>query len=271
MDLLKRKLAPILPEAWKLIDDEAARVLRLHLAGRKIVDFEGPFGWTYAAVNTGHLKKLADGPLPGATMGVREVQPLVEVRVPFRLTIENLDTVARGSEDPDLSAVVRAAEKMALIEDTAIFNGLASAGIEGIVTSSPHPPLPIPADIRELPKSILLAKDVLRVAGVSGPYALVLGAEVYDRVYAATEDGYPLAKRVEQQLVGKPIIRAGALNGGAVVSLRGGDYELYVGQDLSIGYTYHSREEVELYVAESFTFRVLEPSAAVRLMSEVVK
>ena len=35
MDLLKRTLAPILPEAWKAIDEEARRVLKLNLAGRK--------------------------------------------------------------------------------------------------------------------------------------------------------------------------------------------------------------------------------------------
>jgi uncharacterized linocin/CFP29 family protein len=40
MDLLKRELAPILPEAWKLIDAEATRVLRLNLAGRKFAAFK---------------------------------------------------------------------------------------------------------------------------------------------------------------------------------------------------------------------------------------
>jgi uncharacterized linocin/CFP29 family protein len=44
MDLLKRSLAPILPEAWALIDEEAKRVLQLRLAARRVVDFRGPFG-----------------------------------------------------------------------------------------------------------------------------------------------------------------------------------------------------------------------------------
>src|SRR5687767_3742997 len=96
VDLLKRNLAPILPEAWKLIDDEAARVLRLHLAGRKIADFDGPHGWKYAAVNTGRLGLLPEQPGGGAHigLGIREVQPLIEVRVPITLSIMELDTVA---------------------------------------------------------------------------------------------------------------------------------------------------------------------------------
>ena len=41
-----------------------------------------------------------------------------------------------------------------------------------------------------------------------------------------------------------------------------------MGQDLSIGYAVHDREHVELYFTESFTFRVLEATAAVELRPE---
>jgi uncharacterized linocin/CFP29 family protein len=266
MDLLKRKLAPILPEAWEAIDAEAARVLKLHLAGRKLVDFVGPFGWKFAAVNTGRLKLLPDGSDPELNLGIREVQPLVEIRVPIKLPIMELDQVARGATNPDLAPVVRAAEKIARAEDRAIFNGLKAAGIAGILPSSPHGPEKLAADVRAaVPRAVLAAKEKLRQAGVSGPYALVLGAELYDQVFALTEEGHPLAKRIEQLLVDHPIVRAPALVGGVVISLRGGDYELTVGQDLSVGYAYHDKNDVELYLTESFTFRVLEPGAAVRL------
>lgn len=265
MDLLKRNLAPILPDAWKLIDEEATRVLKLHLAGRKIVDFDGPKGWEKAAVSTGRLELTTEPGFPDVPLGVREVQPLVEVRIPMFLSIMELDTVARGADDPDLEPVVRAAEKMASIENAAIFHGLAATGDPGILEASPHDPIPLPLDVRLLPRAILDAKDVLRRAGVNGPYVLVVSPGLYDQIFAATEEGHPLAKRIEQTIVDRPIIRAEGMRGGAVISMRGGDYELTVGQDLSIGYAYHTKEEVELYITESFTFRVLEPSAAVRL------
>jgi uncharacterized linocin/CFP29 family protein len=265
MDLLKRKLAPILPEAWAAIDAEATRVLKLNLAGRKLVDFDGPHGWTFAAVNTGRLDLLPDASDPDLNLGIRRVQPLVEVRVPILLPTLELDSVARGATNPDLTAVVRAAEKVARAEDMAIFNGLRAAAIAGIVPSSPHPPERLSADVRAVPRAVLAAKEKLRQAGVSGPYALVLGTELYDQVYAFTEEGHPLAKRIEQLLVDRPIIRAPALDGGVVISLRGGDYELTVGADLAVGYAHHDKHQVELYLTESFTFRVLEPAAAVRL------
>jgi uncharacterized linocin/CFP29 family protein len=50
-----------------------------------------------------------------------------------------------------------------------------------------------------------------------------------------------------------------------VLTARGGDFELDLGQDVSIGYLSHSRTEVELYLQESFTFRLLTTEAAVAL------
>lgn len=263
MDLLKRHLAPIVPEAWNLIDEEARNVLSLHLAGRKLVDFRGPFGWELAAVNTGELRPIKDTP-EHVHMDLRHVQPLVELRVPIRLDIAQLDTVARGAVTPDLGNVDRAAEKIAHTEDTAIFHGYTQAGITGMIEASPHRPFQV-ASTTDFPRAFLAATDLLRKAGITGPYALVLGPRAYDDVFAATQDGYPVAKQLHRQIVDGPLVRASALEGALVMSVRGGDYELTVGQDLSIGYSHHDPRTVELFLTESFTFRVLEPAASVHL------
>jgi uncharacterized linocin/CFP29 family protein len=262
-DLLKRDKAPITQDALAAVDAEAARVLKLNLAGRRLVDFKGPHGWQLAAVNTGRVDPCVSA--PDVQIGIRRAQPLIEVRVPMKLSIAELDAVARGATDPDLGAVVAAAEKAADAEDAAIFNGLPAAGIKGIIPASPHQPHKLPADVRELPGAILAARETLRQAGVSGPYALALAAPIYAQVFAAAEDGYPLAKRITQQVLDGPLVRATAIEGAVLLSLRGGDYELHVGQDLSVGYAAHDREIVELYLTESFTFRTLEPAAAVAL------
>jgi uncharacterized linocin/CFP29 family protein len=264
MDMLKRELAPVLPEAWAQIDDEARRVLKLHLAGRKVVDFSGPHGWKLGAVNTGRLQVIQPGPLAEVRHAVREVQPLVELRAFFVLKILELDFAARGANDLDLDPVIAAAERAALAEDGAIFNGFEAARITGIIPASPHEPISVATNV-DWPRAVAQAKEVLRLAGVNGPYALALGPRAYDEVTAGSDDGYPLRKRIESNL-GVPLFWAPALAAGAVLlSTRGGDYELTVGQDFSVGYAIHDRETVELYVTESFTFRVLEEKAAVLL------
>lgn len=266
MDLLKRELAPILPEAWKLIDAEASRVLRLNLAGRKLVDFKGPFGWSHAAVNTGHLRGLDDLAAIEVAVGLRAVQPMLEIRTRLRLDVAELDAVARGCDNPDLSEVVKAAERIARAEDHAIFNGYEPGGIAGILASSPHAPV-IVREATAWPVSVARAKEVLRMAGVSGPYALALGPKAYSEISAGNEEGYPIREHITRQLIDGPLIWAPALDDAVLLSTRGEDFELTIGQDLSVGYAYHERHTVELFLVESFTFRVLEASAAVALRS----
>jgi len=50
-----------------------------------------------------------------------------------------------------------------------------------------------------------------------------------------------------------------------VLTTRSGDFELDIGQDISIGYQSHSSTVVELYFLETFTFRLLTTEAAVVL------
>ena len=108
------------------------------------------------------------------------------------------------------------------------------------------------------------ARD-LRQAGINGPYALVLAAPIYAQVLAAAEDGYPLAKRITQQVLDGPLVRAPAIDGGVLLSVRGGDYERHLGQDLSVGYLARPIGRRWSCWTPVFTFRVLEPAAAVPL------
>jgi uncharacterized linocin/CFP29 family protein len=265
MDLLKREKAPITGEAWEQIDEEAARVLKLNLAGRKLVDFSGPHGWKLGGINTGRLRAIDKGPIAGVSHAVREVQPLVEVRSPFVMKILELDYAARGATDLDLDPVIDVAERVARAEDTAIFHGFKEGRITGMIEASPHKPIDVKTSL-EWPHAVAAGKDTLRAAGMNGPYALALGVQAFDELAADSEDGYPLRKRIEENLIDGSLVWAPAVQGGAVLmSIRGGDYELTVGQDLSIGYAVHDRATVELYLTESFTFRVLEEKAAVFL------
>ncbi len=265
MDLLKRSLAPITSEAWQQIDDEARRVLKLHLAGRKLVDFSGPHGWQLGAVNTGRLKQIEPTSPDRVAHAIRDVKPLIELRSSLTLQTLELDYAARGADDLDLDPVIAAAERIARAEDSAIFRGFPEGGISGIIDASPHTPVDVRAS-SEWPRAVSKAKEALRPPGVNGPYALAAGPTAYAELTSEGDDGYPLRKRLEESIAEGSLVWAPALEEGAVLlSTRGGDYELTVGQDLSVGYASHTKQEVELFITESFTFRVLENKAAVLL------
>jgi len=265
MNNLHRDLAPISAEAWREIDKEAARTLRLKLAGRKLVDFVGPLGPKYGAVNTGRLHVISTGPTENVSAARRDVLPLVQLQSDFSLSRAELDAVERGSEDPDLEAVKQAASRIAHAEDAAVFHGYSAGGIAGMSERAPHAALAIPKSYDEYPKIVAEAIRILRVAGVEGPFALALGTRCFEGLSQATDDGYPVLKVVKNLIEG-PVVWAPAVNGAVALSMRGGDFELTVGRDLSVGYRSHDAGSVHLYLTETFVFRVLTPEAAVAMV-----
>ncbi|MBS1602206.1 MAG: bacteriocin family protein [Bacteroidetes bacterium] len=263
MNNLYRELAPVSEAAWAEIEEEATRTLKRHLSARRVVDVSGPKGFDFPAVGTGHTKGI---PAPGDGIQAvqREVKALVELRVPFELTRQAIDDVERGATDSDWSAVKEAARRIAFAEDNSVFEGYEAAGIQGIRQGSSNPVLTLPSSVRGYPDIVAQAVSQLRLAGVNGPYTLVLGSDPYTAVSGGSDEGYPVLQHIHR-LIDGDIIWAPAIRGGFVLTTRGGDFELDLGQDISIGYLSHSESSVRLYLQESFTFRLLTTEAAVVL------
>jgi uncharacterized linocin/CFP29 family protein len=263
MNNLHRELAPISAAAWADLEEEARRTFTRHLAGRRVVDVPEPGGLTLSAVPTGHLDPI-DPPAEGVLSHVRRALPIVELRVPFRVDRQEVDNVERGANDADWQPVKDAARKLAFAEDRAVFEGYAAAGITGIRESSSNPALALPAEVRDYPNAISQALSALRLAGVGGPYALALSADAYTLVNETADHGYPVHEHIARVLDGE-IIWAPAIEGALVLSTRGGDYELRIGQDLSIGYLAHDAASIELYFQETLTFLAYTGEASVAL------
>ena len=261
---LLRSHAPISDSNWKLIDEEARERLTPALAARKLVDFSGPHGWERSAMNLGRVEDVAATPCDGVTALRRRVLPLVEVRAEFEISRAELRDDDRGADDADLEALDIAAHRIAVAENTAVFHGWADASIAGIAEVAPHQ-LDLGNAPDTYPRPVAAAVERLLHSGISGPYALALGGEQYQRVVQTAEHGgYPLLEHLGKILQG-PIVWTPGVKGAVVVSQRGGDFLFESGQDLSIGYLDHDREVVRLYLEESFSFHVATPEAAVRL------
>ena len=265
MNNLHRELAPISDAAWAQIEEEASRTLKRHLAARRVVDVVGPKGVDFSAIGTGHLLPVA-APGEGIAAAQREVKALVELRVPFELSRQAIDDVERGADDSDWDPLKAAARTLAFAEDRAVFDGYAAAGIGGIRPGSSNPALTLPTSAAGYSNAVAQAVSALRLAGVNGPYALVLGADAYTAASGGSDEGYPEIHHLER-LVDGGIIWAPAIEGGVVLTTRGGDFELAIGQDISIGYASHTASTVALYFQETFTFRLLTTEAAVALVA----
>jgi uncharacterized linocin/CFP29 family protein len=260
---LHRELAPISDAAWAQIEEEVTRTFKRHLAGRRAVDVRGPAGAGLSAVGTGHLRPLAT-PGDGIHASQREVQALVELRVPFELERQAIDDVERGANDSDWEPAKIAARRLAFAEDGAIFVGYNAAGIVGICEGTGNLKQTLPSDVREYPDAIAQALSHLRLVGVNGPYIVLLGADAYTALAETSDHGYPVLEHVKR-LVNDKIVWAPAVPGAVVMTTRGGDFELHIGQDASIGYLDHTDKLVRLYLQETFAFLLLTAEAAVAL------
>lgn len=263
---LLRPHAPISDGNWSLLDDEARERLAPALAARRLVDFEGPLGWTHSATNLGRVEPLSQSPCPGVSAMQRRVLPLAELRAEFQISRGELRDDDRGASDADLEPLDRAAHNMAVAENKAVLQGWAEAGITGIAEASPHQGLTLPTGAEGYPRPVAGAVQELLGCGVVGPYGLALGSEAHRRVSETAEHGgYPLREHLKKILEGGDIVWAPGIEGGVVVSLRGGDFLFESGQDLSVGYLEHDRETVTFYLEESFSFHIATPEAAVPL------
>jgi len=261
---LLREHAPITQEGWSRLDSEARERVLPALAARKLVDFGGPHGWAHSATNLGRTDGVSDAP-QGIEGNVRRVLPLVEARAPFAVARSELADADRGAEDVDLDELDAAAVRMATAENAAVFHGWSAAGITGIAEASTQDAIPLGEDCERYPRHVAMAVDALRAAGIEGPYGMALGPEAHTNVLETSQHGgYPLLEHL-REILGGPLVWAPGVQGAVVLSVGGGHFLFESGQDLSIGYESHDAQSVQLYLEESFSFRVATPEAAVAL------
>jgi uncharacterized linocin/CFP29 family protein len=265
MNHLFRERAPVTEVGWKEIEKEAKRNLRALLAARKVIDFKGPLGWGSSGVELGRSESIVSPPGgKDVKARLRQIQPLVELRISFDVSRAELDAIDRGARDPDLDSVTAAAREIAIAEDRTVFHGYSAASITGICQAQTKVAVPLGTSHTDYPAAVAAVLKKLREAGVEGPFAVVLNETLYKDLSARTDEGYPILSHV-RRLIDGDVISAPGLEGGLVISLRGGDFELTVGQDFSIGYLDHNAEQVQLYIEESFTFLILSRQAAIPL------
>ncbi len=262
MNLLRQSFAPISESGWDEINGLAKETLTANLSARRFCDVEGPFGINYTGVNLGRLEVPQGQKKDAVQYGINRVLPLVEARVSFSVNIWELDNVERGAKDIELDAVVEAAKKMAAFEESAVYNGLPEAGIEGLNGSADASrTVEMSLEKDSVIDSISEGLRIMRSSGIDSEANLIVNPELW-KFQARMFPGGNLGASIKKQ-IGGSIIYSDTVKGALLVSNRDGDFELTIGQDFSVGYHSHDSEKVNLFLSESFTFRIITPEALV--------
>ena len=262
MDFQRRQLAPCTDETWEVMEEAARDVLTARLVARRVVDVDGPHGWQFSSVSEGRVHRPSDSKEETVRFAVRLVSPLIETSTRFELSRGELDDVARGAPDPELAPLEEAAVAAALFEDNAVFRGLEPGCIKGLRDESVH-------TVAKGSESYLAATvksvDLLQQQGVGGPYSLVLPSDAWQELVEA-DPGYPMEKHIEE-IIGGTVIASSSMMDAFVVSLRGGDFVLTLGQDFTLRYCSHTESAITFDLIESFAFKAIDPRAIVRITS----
>src|SRR5258708_11801909 len=102
------------------------------------------------------------GPGDGIQAAQREAKALVELRVPFELTRQEIDDVERGATDSDWSPVKEAARKIRFAEDRSVFDGYAAARLQGLRQGSSHPAFALPSHVSDYLGAVAPAVSYIR-------------------------------------------------------------------------------------------------------------
>jgi uncharacterized linocin/CFP29 family protein len=265
IDWLRRDRAPLSDRTWKAIDAAVVGAARQELAARRIADFEGPNGWEHVAEPLGTTSPREDA-RSGAARAVPDVILLTEIRADFDMPWTTIDAFERGARVLETDAAEQAARDVALAEDDLAFHG--GTGSTGFLTRSEGARVDLGdwSDAGQVAGDLVSAVAKLDERGVQGPYAAVLDpSRFYAYLRAAAERRLSTdADRLDGLFQG--IYRSAVVKGGGVFSLRGGDFLLTVGGDLSVGYCWHDKTAVHLFCVETVGAHVISPGAVCLLV-----
>lgn len=258
MDFLKRELAPITANGWKEIEERATAVLSKELSARKFIRVTGPLGRDITSVTTGRMDVKTKDDIK---YGVYKIQPLTESRICFPLSRWELDNIERGAKDVDYSSLDDGIRKAAKFEEEAIFKGLEDGQIDGIYKSSSYETLDFGKTADETLKATFDGILKLDAAFAKKPYVLVVSNEKWYYLNTIVKE-YSLPEKLEK-ILGQKIVVSKSIDGAILLPFDDENIELVIGEDYAIGYQNHNESVVELFVTESFTFRVLDPALIV--------
>ena len=265
MDTLRRDAAPLSERVWKEIDEAVGHAAKHVFTARRVATFDGPHGWDQLVASRLGTMTPCQTREGKATVCRPEVVLLAEVRAEFSVPWAAIELFERGAPRLDTRTAEDAAREVALAEDRLALYGEPMGA--GFLTSPDSPRIragdwTVPG---QMIADVLKAIEILDTRGLSGPYELVLSpARYFQYLQAEGDHGYPAARQLREVVsaVHRSLV---AHDAGAVFSVRGGDFVLSVGGDLSVGYRLHDREAVHLFCVETIGAQTATPEAVCTL------
>jgi len=252
---LAREDAPFGANVWKALDAAMTEAAKGQLAGRRLLDVEGPFGLGLKSVSL-QDEETDDGLITSRML------PLSLIQKPFTLGARDLAHYERAGITLDTRPVAEAAIAAALQEDGLIFNG--AAGVPGLLTESGAQQRQLAPweEVGAAANDVIQAITALDDAGFHGPYALALAPARYNLLYRLYQRGNQSEMEHVRMMATAGVVKAPALKSGGVLLASGRPVaSIVLGQDMSIAFIGPAGADLEFAISESLALVVRQPRA----------
>jgi len=252
---LGRQDAPLSAAMWDVLDNTLIGVARGELAGRRLLEIDGPYGPGMKDVALTD-EEVDDGVYVSASL------PLAFVQQPFQLYTRDLAAFEREPSSLDLTPLVDATLAVARKEDELVFSG--TKRTDGLLTAKGSLKVALSdwSKVGAAQTDFIAAISALDSAGFHGPYAAALAPARYNLLMRRFETAAVSELDVIRSMVGEDVVKAPWLKDGGVVMQAGKEFaHMVVGQDMGIGFVGPANGLLEFYVAESLAVRMLVPQA----------
>ena len=260
MKFLNRETSPIAVAVWSQIDNVFTPLLSQRLKLRTLVGFT-PVPFETDAIATGNLNILSSS--EHLTLSVREPIRMIEVRYDFDMPKSVVEDFKRDKSDFDNTVFKHVANRFSAVENSLILEGVKEAQIEGILKNIPRKPIHAKST-KGLIDAVASMIAAFGAEFVEGPYKLVLSTATLIKMVGESEGGVSIKSRLEILLGANFFVVCENIGDDKILALsqRGGDFALYNGLDVSIGYAEEKTDSYALFMSESCTFRIINPEAA---------
>ncbi len=266
MRYLPREEAPISERVWEMIDGAVLGSAKSQLAGRRLLEIAGPYGFGYRAIDRGEQDAGVEVKRGGATASLSsaQTQPIPMLSSSFALSIREVAAAEEHGMQMELKPAVDAAIATAHLEDRLVFEGNKALGIAGLLTVGGAAKVKLGnwSDVGKAVDDLIAAVNALDAAGFAGPYTAGLAPALYNALFLRYPQSDMLQLEHARAIVTGGIVKALTLKSGGVVMAAGRHVAtIVVGQDMTAAYVGPSRTDYEFAVIASLAPRIFIPEA----------
>jgi uncharacterized linocin/CFP29 family protein len=252
---LDRESAPLAAETWEALDRAMLGVAKNVLAGRRLLQVEGPFGLGLKAVPLRDVEVQ-----PGVMTSL--LLPLSFLHIGFTLGRRDIAAFERDGFPLTLGPLVEGATDLARHEDELLFNG--GPGIPGLMSLDGVNTSSLSAwdELGTAAQDVIAAVTALDSAGFHGPYALALAPPRFNLLYRRSLEGNISELEHIRTIATEGVFKAPVLEDRGVLIAFGHQFaSIVLGQDMSIAFVGPTEDGFEFAIVESLALFVRQPRA----------